>query len=274
MAGGNGGGGGHGRGRGGVAVGRPDRRPQSEKAVISWNGAWMAEKDILGDSVGEWAEKVDFNTGKCIWCQKCFKFNSLGKHIFLCHARGEFHTQIADGRKGRLVGQPTLLPPPVVKFNDIGGVGPGQGGEAQAGGVGGRQARAQVVPAGTLGASGAGSLNDRVLRAEIRWSLKVVSSGYSYKSCNDIVEIFKLIDPDSDVFKKMTLKENKVSYTVSHGLFPYFLKKTIDAIRKSPGVSLCTDGSTFKQKGLSTQIDIGVRYECQNQAMKNRWIKI
>ena len=38
------------------------------------------------------------------------------------------------------------------------------------------------------------------------------------------------------------------------------MKKTVDAVRKSPGVSLCTDGSTFKQKGLSTHIDIGVRY--------------
>ena len=88
-----------------------------------------------------------------------------------------------------------------------------------------------------------GSLGDRVMKAEITWSLKVVMSGYSYKSCNDIVDILKLMDSDSDVFKKMSLKEDKVSYIISHGLFPHFLKKTdVDAVRQSPGDSLCTDG--------------------------------
>ena len=60
--------------------GRRDHRLQSEKAIISFSEAWMAERDINGDIVGKWAEKVDFKSGKCIWCRKSFQFNSGGKH--------------------------------------------------------------------------------------------------------------------------------------------------------------------------------------------------
>ena len=35
--------------------GRRDHRLQSEKAVISFSEAWMAERDINGDIVEEWA---------------------------------------------------------------------------------------------------------------------------------------------------------------------------------------------------------------------------
>ena len=48
-----------------------------------------------------------------------------------------------------------------------------------------------------------GSLSDRVMKAEITWSLKVVSSGFSYKSCFDIVEVLKLMDNESDVFNML-----------------------------------------------------------------------
>ena len=39
----------------------------------------MAERDINGDNVGEWAEKEDFKSGKCILCQKSFQFNYEAK---------------------------------------------------------------------------------------------------------------------------------------------------------------------------------------------------
>jgi hypothetical protein len=58
---------------------RRDHRPQSEKAVIAFNEAWKAERDINGDNVGEWAEKEDFKSGKCMLCQKSFQFNYEGK---------------------------------------------------------------------------------------------------------------------------------------------------------------------------------------------------
>ena len=215
----------------------------------------MAERDNNGDNVGEWAEKEDFKSGKCIWCQKSFQYNSAGKHAFLRHAKGDHHKHVANGRKGRLVGQP----PAAMVAVDANQNEAELEIDVQPRGGGGGQ-RGVELGEGRGGYRAVGSLSDRVMKAEITWSLKVVSSGFSYKSCNDIVEVLKLMDNESDVFKKMSLKEDKVSYIISHGLFPHFMKKTVDAVRKSPGVSLCTYGSTFKQKGLSTHIDIGVRY--------------
>ena len=49
---------------------RRDSRPQSVKAKISWNIAWMGVRDAQGDYLGDWAIREDFQTYKCRWCQK------------------------------------------------------------------------------------------------------------------------------------------------------------------------------------------------------------
>jgi hypothetical protein len=54
---------------------RRDPRLQSTKAKISWNPAWMAERDAQGDLLSDWAVKSDYQSFKCRWCQKvccCF----------------------------------------------------------------------------------------------------------------------------------------------------------------------------------------------------------
>ncbi len=40
---------------------------------------------------------------------------------------------------------------------------------------------------------------EQVVRAEIIWALNVVKNHYSYKSCEDVREIFKVMFPDSDI---------------------------------------------------------------------------
>ena len=267
-----------GRGRRGPSgtrgLSRPDPRTHAEKSRIKWNPEWLVERDCLGDSVGEWAEKVDDQSAKCVWCFKSFKYKALGKHTLLRHAKSDQHKLFADGRKGRLVGQPSLVPtlrdenenapePVPVDESEPSGSGQTSGSRNVQRGVGnghfGNLSVQRLSAPPTLNGSG-GSLMDRVLSAEIRWSFKVVSSGFSYKSCNDLVDVLKLMDSSSDIFKKMTLKEDKISYMISHGLFPFFMRKLLDAVKKSPGVSLGTDASTFKQKGLSQHVDMCLRY--------------
>ena len=98
------------------------------------------------------------------------------------------------------------------------------------------------------------------MKAEIIWVLKSVSSDFSYSSSEDIVEILRLMDPSSDVFRLMQLKRNKVSYFLTHGLFPHYLQKLIKRIQAAPAFTLGTDSGTFKLHGIAKFVDIMIRF--------------
>ena len=82
-----------------------DKRTQAQKALISWNESWMNQLDGNNDRIGEWAQKYEGSTAKCVWCHCEFKFNSRGIHAFKQHANGDKHKNVAAGRKGRLSNQ-------------------------------------------------------------------------------------------------------------------------------------------------------------------------
>jgi hypothetical protein len=77
---------------------------------------------------------------------------------------------------------------------------------------------------------------------------------------DNLIEIFQDMDPKSEVFKKMSMKQNKLSHIVSHGLYPHYLKKMIARIAAAPGFTLGTDAGTFKLHGLSKLVDLVIRY--------------
>ena len=203
----------------------------------------------------------------------------------LRHAASEIHKQTAAGRKGRLPGQPTLLAVTVAAdHNSNQEEGARQEGARQ---EGARQDGARQEGAGHEGARQEGArqdegrreeaggrlqnapasltrpvmtISDQTTKAETILALKVVDSNYSYQSCDNIVSILQAMDPDSKVFKKMSMGESRVSYTISHGLLPYFKKKIVRAIQESPAYSLGTDAGTFKLHGLSKLVDIQIRF--------------
>ena len=53
------------------------------------------------------------------------------------------------------------------------------------------------------------SLEEEVIRAELRWVLKMVKSDYSYNSAENMVKLLCLMDELSKIFPKMTLGRMK-----------------------------------------------------------------
>ena len=51
-------------------------------------------------------------------------------------------------------------------------------------------------------------------------------------------------DPKSEVFPEMTLGENKVSYVVWKGLYPYFHEQLINDVRGAPAYTIFVDFSS------------------------------
>ena len=63
---------------------------------------------------------------------------------------------------------------------------------------------------------------DNIINAEITWCLKVVESRYSQRSCDQIVELFAVMFPDSEIAKQMMLGRRKGGYIINHGIAPPF----------------------------------------------------
>ena len=79
-------------------------------------------------------------------------------------------------------------------------------------GEGGEEEVEEVRRVGVLGLRSlptVRSMEDKKLTAVILWVLKMVDSGFSYSSTDNLVPILQMMAPDSMVLKSIELKRNK-----------------------------------------------------------------
>ena len=100
--------------------------------------------------------------------------------------------------------------------------------------------------------------SNATLKAEIRWTLKVIRSHYSFKSCEDISSIFKFMFPDCERAKHFACKERKEAYLATFGIASHFLSLLRANVSKNQTTSnICGNGQkidfahTFKFDTLS-----------------------
>ena len=70
-----------------------------------------------------------------------------------------------------------------------------------------------------------------VVKAEIVWALKVVTSHFSLRSCLELNDLFKCMLPDSQIASKFSLSKIKCSYIINFGLAPYFIEVLLSQIK-------------------------------------------
>ena len=99
-----------------------------------------------------------------------------------------------------------------------------------------------------------------MIRAELRWVLKMVDSGYSFKSAENIPQLLSLMDKENKIFPKMTLGRQKCGYYVTHALYPFHFEALIKRILEVPAYTLGVDGGSFRVRGLKKMIDIVIRW--------------
>ena len=78
-----------------------------------------------------------------------------------------------------------------------------------------------VIPASTI-------------RAEILWTLKLVTSHFSLRSCLGLNELFEIMFPGSKVAKSFQLSKTKCGYFITYGLAPYVKELLMKKIQSSP----------------------------------------
>ena len=92
------------------------------------------------------------------------------------------------------------------------------------------------------------SLEEEVIRAELRWVLKMVESDYSFNSAENMVKLLCQMDKHSKIFPKMTLGRQKCGYYVTHALCPFYLEKLIKRVQEAAAYTLGVDGGSVTQR--------------------------
>lgn len=82
-----------------------------------------------------------------------------------------------------------------------------------------------------------------VTDAEILWTLKVVTSHYSYNSSSHTGDLFRKMFPDSNIAKAFSCGEKKSAYVVCRGLRPFFLSCLRLEAGQSDGYTILFDES-------------------------------
>ena len=90
------------------------------------------------------------------------------------------------------------------------------------------------------------SLEEEVIRAELRWVLKMVESDYSFNSAENMVKLLCQMDKHSKIFPKMTLGRQKCGYYVTHALYPFYPEKLIKRFQEATAYTL--DGGSVTQR--------------------------
>ena len=98
---------------------------------------------------------------------------------------------------------------------------------------------------------------DDVLKAQILWALKVIESHFSYNSFRNILDLVKMMLPDSKIVEKLYLGSTKLAYLITHGLAPFFHDELLKLI--SSKYVTCFD-EAFNEISKKGQMDIVIRF--------------
>ena len=110
-----------------------------------------------------------------------------------------------------------------------------------------------------------------VQKAEIRWAIKCVLSGFSFRSCLNLNSLFQTMFGDSEIAKSFKMSKTKCAYLINFGLAPNFKDILTSDISLSPFFSLLFDES-FNRVLQQEQMDVQIRYWCTKyQIVKSRY---
>ena len=96
-------------------------------------------------------------------------------------------------------------------------------------------------------------------KAEILWTPKSISAGYSNNSCSDNAGLFQHMFPDSEIVKSFQLGPTKIKYLTNFGIAPYYKSVLLERIKESPCFVISYDES-LNPVTQTCEMDLLARY--------------
>ena len=203
---------------------------------------WLLKTDAQGHIISSWckASKDNTKTAHCLICHKTFRCDNQGLQQVLQHAKTQLHVKLA----GSIIsGQQLVLTSGPSSNNSTSTAATSQ------------ENVQQLKSTGNLSCF---SYKDETLRADLIWSLKVVSSHYSYASCDNIKDTLHAMFPGK-IPDDFSMSSSKVSYMVSEATGPHFKKIVVDDVLNSQSTyTIHYDETTNAQ--IQKQLDIKIRF--------------
>lgn len=203
---------------------------------------------LNNDNYREWLAPDVSNPHKarCKICCKCFDITAMGESAVKSHQKSAKHSENmqAAGSSGTMKSFLTISES--------------------------RPNEPHPVPSQSSDLMDACKKHELVMDAEILWTLKVITSHYSYRSSAHVNELFKKMFPDSEVAQAFTCGEQKCSYIACHGLRPFFLSSLRQEIGNSDYYVVLFDES-LNEHCQQKQMDVHLRYWDASQSVTTRY---
>ena len=227
---------------------------KGQRGNCIYNRQWELNSQYKG-----WvtAFKGDRKKALCKFCDRMIDISNMGESALKSHMKSEKHKN--NSRIGG--GQPVTL-------SSFGFVSCGNGNSAEAGKAGTSQSQQQPAmiipppPQDTATPRSQPSLEghvtkDNVLKAETLWTLKLITSHYSFNSSKDTSQLFSAMFPDSQIARQFACGERKAAYCCVFGLAEHFKKLLQDSVT-GPFVVLFDE--SLNKKMQEKQMDAHVRF--------------
>ncbi|KAG1686949.1 Telomere-associated protein RIF1 [Nymphon striatum] len=239
-------------------------RSTTMKGQCVYNAKWESDPQYK-----EWigALKGDKKKALCKLCDRLILLSSMGESALKSHAKSEKHKNIIQSKQG-------------ITLSDF-----GFGSSATASTSGEVKkvtamftsetdlivsppledaAAAPKVP----GSVKSFLIKDDVLRAEILWTLKAVTSHMSFSSSKNMSELLPKMFPDSEIAKQFQCGERKMAYVCVYGLAEFFKKLLNESIK---GQFVVLFDESLNKKMQEKQMDVHVRYIDEANEVKTRY---
>jgi len=210
------------------------------------------------DTYKSWIKPMKANKWKawCTVCKKDIELGSMGESALRSHIKSETHKYgidklskptvsvasyfaVGNGKKlnkDSEITEPPIIGTPVATDADV--------------------ASKQIAGQGaTLDKF---VISDAARKAEILWTLKLITDHQSYRSSEGSTDLFTAMFPDSDIAKQFACGEKKAAYLSVFGIAQHF-KQLLSASAKGEPYTILFDESLHK-KLQEKQLDIHVRF--------------
>ena len=101
-------------------------------------------------------------------------------------------------------------------------------------------------------------ISESTLNAEILWTMKVIQSHFSFRSCEGINKLFAVMFPDSEISFNLKLGKTKCAYLMNYGIAPHFKSNLLKSINNSSFYCLSFD-ECLNSVLQSCQMDINIK---------------
>lgn len=215
------------------------------KGGCRYNSKWDTHEQYK-----DWLKpvKLDSRKASCTVCDKIIDLSNMGEGAIKSHMKGGKHVrniaklkESTSSVKLESFFKPSestklCIPPPTQMSEDV---------------------KLPMAKQSTSGLMDAFVCKDDVTKAEIFWTLKLITSHQSYKSSADSDKLFQNMFPDSSIAKNFSCGERKAAYIAVYGIADYFaisLKKNV----KGPFVVMFDE--SLNKKLQEKQMDLVLRF--------------